>query len=204
MGAFLLDANSWTIGDFDGHAALWQSAQGAIRGLYALALLKFAWLESTPCLLCRLDESGVAQRCRDLWALRPVAQHHRVSREFLDPLHPSGLSLLVDTCIGADGFIRSEKLLREVRSLQHIPMDDAVAEGPHAVMSRHKKRRAVWLLSVVRSHVALAAKLGRGEAGARGPAAWLRCRARVAELQEHRTSTQKDNEEVEQTEAESV
>lgn len=147
-------ADGWTPAFFEGDAALWQEAQGAVRGLRELGMRKFEFFNRCPYLLARLDEEGIKEQALAEWASRPPEQHHRVTREFLDPGHNSGLRRLVDTEIAPNGEISSEKLAAEVRSLQELPMDDAVCESPHAAASRLKKssRRAdfAWIASSMR------------------------------------------------------
>lgn len=65
------------------------------------------------------------------------AEHHRVSVWFLDPAHPGGLRQDVER-MQADGSGMSARLKAAVSSLRWTPLDDCVAEGPHAAAKRTK------------------------------------------------------------------
>ena len=91
------------------------------------ARLRIAPLDRVPYLLCRLEEEGVAARCVEQWEELPEDAHHRVTAEFLKP----GNQLRKDIDdIGAHGV--SAMLKAECASIAMIPLDDTVAEAPHA------------------------------------------------------------------------
>ena len=102
-----------------------------------LARAKIRFLDIVPYLFARLDEEGVRDRCVDQWLAAPAAAHHRVSREIMDPSHDSGLRALVDD-VALDGSNINPRLQAVIASIQRIPMDDSVAEGPHA------RAKAIW------------------------------------------------------------
>ena len=154
LGDLLATANQWSVDFFDGDVVLWQSAQGAVRALHALAVRKLDYLDKVPFLLSRLDEPNIKEKCLRQWESCSITQHHRVTRHFLEPGHRSGLREKVDRCIAADGSINDFELRKEVRALQSIPIDDSIAEGPHAAASRVKRAAPSadfpWIASTMR------------------------------------------------------
>ena len=127
----LSTANSWTAEDWGGFEALLVSIQGCVRGAFLLGMSKISFLDKIPVLLARLNEPGVRDRCLEQFHAAPVAAHHRVSREFLEPGHESGLRPLVDA-LNHEASNMSARSKSEVDSLARSPIDDAVGEGPHA------------------------------------------------------------------------
>lgn len=126
----LREANLWTASDW-GNNELWISFQGCIRGAHALGMQKILFLDRVPYLLARLREPGIKRRCLEQWGATAPENHHRVTREFLDAAHPSGLwSHVAD--INEDASNISPMLGHEIESLARIPLDDAVGESPHA------------------------------------------------------------------------
>jgi hypothetical protein len=125
-----------------GHAALVQ-LQGRIRFAFFLELRKFRRLDRLPYLLCRLAEPGVAARCIEQWDSADPREHHRVTRRFV----MEGGALRADIqAIEPSGSGMSDTLEQEVIALGNIPMDDSIAEGPHARAMRiaNRSRRACW------------------------------------------------------------
>ena len=133
--AMLEEGNGWEMQTYGGFLGIWQEGVGSVGGLYAGIKAALGYLDTLPWLLVRLDEPGIAQRCRDLWAATPRADHHPVTIEFMDPEHTSGLRAMVDAinelAEGICAFLR-----RAIDALQAIPLDDMVAEGPHAIAKR--------------------------------------------------------------------
>ena len=147
----LAEANEWTSASWGGGAELLSQCQAVVRATYHLSVRKMAHLDRIPYLLARLAEPGVRSRCIEQWNSCDASQHHRVSHEFLSP---SGeLRALVDA-VRDDGTNMSERLRREVESLAAIPLDDSVAEGPHARAHRQMRHataaRWPWIASSMR------------------------------------------------------
>lgn len=147
----LAEANAWTSATWGGGAALLTQCQAVVRATYHLSHRKIAHLDRIPYLLARLSEPGVRSRCIEQWNSCDPSQHHRVSHEFLSP---SGeLRALVDA-VRDDGTNMSERLHREVESLAAIPLDDSVAEGPHARAHQQMRHatgaRWPWIASSMR------------------------------------------------------
>lgn len=139
----LATANAWTVVEWSCDMAALLEWQACVRATHHLAMRKLDFLNKVPWLLARLDEPGVRSQCVSQWESCRAASHHRVTHEFLSP--SSDLRPLVDA-IGEDGSNVAPRLQREIDSLALIPMDDSVAEGPHARASRHMahSRAAKW------------------------------------------------------------
>lgn len=136
------EANSWTAATWGLGYEAWLELQGCVRAAFHLGSRKVAYLDKVPYLLARLGEPGVRGRCLEQWSACPPEAHHRVTREFLDPR--GALRRWVDG-MAADGTMHPN-LLREVQSLRAIPMDDTVAESPHAKAHRlmRKSPASTW------------------------------------------------------------
>lgn len=136
-------ANEWTVHTWDLGAESLLDFQACVRGTYELALRKLGFLDKIPYLLARLADPGVRDRCVAQWAACAPEGHHRVSHEFLSPT--GALRPLVDA-MRQDGTQIAPALQREIDSLGCIPMDDSIAESPHASASRHMQhaRGAKW------------------------------------------------------------
>ena len=146
-------ANSWTVAQFEGALDLWRDSQGCVRFAFVLGEEKIGYLDVIPHLLARLDCPGVRQRCVQQWEALAPDRHSLVSREFMDPAHPMGLRQQVDA-MDDEGQNIGPVLAREIRSLQDIPMDDCIAEGPHArgkrVYDVGKASKGPWVASTMR------------------------------------------------------
>jgi hypothetical protein len=136
-------ANAWTPARWNDNVEMWRCVQASTRDAYVLAMEKIGHLDAIPYLLARIGQPGIAARCVAQFEARDVAAHHRVSVEFLGVGSP--LRYDVEQVLH-DGSGMSAALLREVDSLRGIPLDDSVAEGPHAVAKRIglHARRALW------------------------------------------------------------
>lgn len=139
----LEEANSWEFSTWSLDSEEAMACQACVRATYHLASQKIRFLDRVPYLLCRLDEPGVKERCLEQWSEAPPEAHHRVTREFLSPTQ--ALRRHVDL-VQPDGSGISEELRNELLSLAAIPLDDSVAEGPHASANRHMShsRAAKW------------------------------------------------------------
>ena len=141
IDAALREANEWVADDWQGQVGLWQSLQGCVRGAHALSMRKIRFLCDVPYLLARLAEPGIKDRCVAQFAAVPMAHHHRVSREFLEPGHVSGLFPLVHA-INPEASNIDPRLQSEITSLARIPLDDSVGESPHAKAKAIAQRAA--------------------------------------------------------------
>jgi hypothetical protein len=143
--------NAWTLGFCDGDADLLRHGQGCVRGLVVLAFKKLDFLNCVPWLLARLDEPGVKDLAISQFESELPCRHHRVTHEFLNP--SENLRAHVDA-IDDHGCGLSVALVVEVKSLQDMPMDDAVGEGPHSISTNImvKARRALfpWVAATAR------------------------------------------------------
>ncbi len=139
----LREGNAWSIHDFDGRVRLWQTAQGCVRSAYSFASRKIDFLAAVPWLLVRLEEPGVTAECLRQWEEATPERHHPVTREFLDP--GQHLRRHVDA-MGEDGSRISPELNAAIASLKAIPLDDSIAEEPHARAKRISEaaRGAAW------------------------------------------------------------
>jgi len=152
LGAGLEEANSWLPSTHDCGEVFWRQTQGVVRQVCVLAKRKIAFLDQIPYLFARLDEPHVAARCLAQWdAIADARQHHRVSAEMLAPgshWRPQVEAIQPD----ASGI--SPALRQEIRGFQCVPMDDTVAEAPHAAAARIQKAARgcswPWLASTMR------------------------------------------------------
>lgn len=147
----LREANAWEADFFGGGERRWQELQGCVRSAVHLALQKIGFLGEVPYLLVRLDEPGVRDEVLTQWAATPPENHHKVTREFLTEGSP--LRAAVDA-LQDDGSNVSPALAEELHSLRSIPLDDSVAEGPHArakkIIEHSKGATWAWTASTMR------------------------------------------------------
>lgn len=80
---------------------------------------------------------GVRHKCLAQFASVEPGQHHRVTLQFLDPMHQDSLRPDIDK-MAADGSNMSSKLSAVVKALAWVPLDHSVCEGPHARAKRIK------------------------------------------------------------------
>lgn len=147
----LAEAEAWMVTTWDLGPEFWTVAQGCVREVCRLGFVKVRFLDTIPWLLARLPEAGVRDRCIEQYGQGRPGTHHRVSLLFLSPDGP--LRSEVDQ-MGSDGTSMGERLAAEVRGLQHIPLDDGVAEGPHARAARAKQSASgstwAWIAASLR------------------------------------------------------
>lgn len=138
----LAEANEWGPQTWNaGGKPIWLACQGCVRLTFEVGMQKLAFLDKLPYVLARLEEPGVRRRCMDQWDSCPPEGHHRVTREFFEgPLRQD------IEAMNNDGTGASARLKQEVRSLALIPLDDSIAESPHAIASRlmQSSRGAKW------------------------------------------------------------
>lgn len=144
-------ANSWTVETWGCGPDFLAQAQGCVRLVYAMGGEKFEFLSKLPYLLAQLHLPGVRDRALEQWRSAPPAAHHRVSREFLADGSP--LRAQIER-MNSDGSGMAPALKAEVESLRAIPLDDSVAEGPHAkakrVQAHARGSRFPWVASTMR------------------------------------------------------
>jgi hypothetical protein len=138
------EVNSWTPEMLGGYELLRQG-QACMRGTFLLSLEKLQFLDELPCLLVRLDQPGVRDRCLQQWDVEGA-------RAACDPVAHEFCGNGPDTfradlkAMNADGTGMSERLFRAWDSLRASPMDDTLGEGPHAQMKhvQIRTRAATW------------------------------------------------------------
>ena len=142
----LTEANEFQPMEFGGRHDLLVQAQGCMRAAFLIGSEKVLHYDRIPFLLCRLGEPGVRDRCIDQFNQVDEALHHPLSAHLL--AHWSPFRPMVDQ-MGADGSGMSPELQTEVTALCSIPLDDTIAEGPHATMGRIKEhsRASTWAWS---------------------------------------------------------
>lgn len=147
--AALAQVQSWDAGTFHLGDDIW-ACQGALRGMVHLGRTKLGYLDKVPWLLSRLPERGIRAKCLEQFAAAPAHRHHRVTRQFLEP----GSELYMQVMAMTDEGEMGPLLKAEVRSLRSIPLDDSVAEAPHAQAARiSSSARAggwYWMASTLR------------------------------------------------------
>ena len=130
----LLDeSNQWSLAEFDGDVMLWRTAQGCMRKAFVYARSKIQFLDTLPYNLVRVDTPGVRDQCVAQWGLAPPNVHHNVTRTWMDPAQ--SLRAHVDN-IAPDGSNVSRELRKALVALENIPLDDSIAEEPHARAAR--------------------------------------------------------------------
>lgn len=142
------EANLWTDDTFRLVAG---ELIASVRGVFQFGMMRLQWLDRIPWLLSRLAEPGVAARCLQQYHEGPGDRHHRVSHEFLQP----GCRLRQHIeLVQPDGSGITQELADAIATLCTVPMDDSVAEGPHAQAMRvHMSSRACswpWIAASLR------------------------------------------------------
>ena len=127
----------------NGNVLVWQKAVAAMRATHRLVHVKCRWTFKIPFLLARLFEPGVKFEAIMQYESYPTHLHHRVSFELLDPSSP--LRGDVDA-LDANGIGATPRLEWYVAGIRSAPLDDCVAEGPHAAFTRicNHSRRGTW------------------------------------------------------------
>ena len=120
--------NLWHLGSFGGVSQdRLDEYQLCVRSAFTLATKRHAYLSTIPWLFAKLLRPGVKQRCLDLY--KSNRDHHPLSHHFL---HPEGHLRAHVEQLRPDGSGASQLLMQEVQVLTALPMDDSVAESPHA------------------------------------------------------------------------
>lgn len=145
------EANAWTADTWNCGTEAWLDMQAAVRAAHRLATQKISFMTKVPYLLARLGHPGVKEQCLQQWASCPPHRHHRVSREFLE----EGSQLRKDIeALTPEGGNMSARLKAQVQSLAAIPMDDTVAESPHAsahrLMRQARASKWPWVAATMR------------------------------------------------------
>ena len=137
------EVNDWAPGTFFANYQMHLDGQSAFRWIYGLTLEKLDYLNRVPWLLARLLDPGVKAMAIQQFEEVPIARHHPLTIEFLDP---QGELRMHVGMIDDDGNGYSPLLGDRVLALQRICMNDAIAEGPHAQMTRQmsKARGSSW------------------------------------------------------------
>ncbi|CAK0908732.1 unnamed protein product, partial [Prorocentrum cordatum] len=151
LRAGVAEANSWSADRFGPYPHLARDGQGMARATLALGALKVKFLDDLPYLIGRLGQPGIKDKCLILYNRHPPEHHDSTTLAVLQP--GTALRAAVDA-MGSDGSNMSPSLQREVDSIMFAPLDDTIAEGPHA-LSRHqylRARRATfpWIASSMR------------------------------------------------------
>lgn len=75
-------------------------------------------------------------KCLEQFATAEPAAHHRITRWFMDTSFPGNMRSDFDKMLKGEGM--TPRLKAAVESLQWVPLDDCVCEGPHAAAKRVK------------------------------------------------------------------
>ena len=150
-GRALLKANGFHANTFGAEAspALLREAQGLWRRTVAALKVKVAFLDRVPYVLARVGEPGVRDRVLQQWDSRPPTHHDSVTRHFLEgDLGDAFREMREDASDAADN------LRFELQGIKAVPLDDTVAEGPHAqaarVSARTRRARHPWVFATMR------------------------------------------------------
>ena len=123
---------SWDLHTFTGCSSEdFQFVLVSVRSSYTLAMKRFRYISQLPWQLARLPEPGIKDRCLTEYA--KYKTHHPLTDKFLAP--DGELRPHIDA-IRPDGTGISSSLWSWVEVVQKIPMDDSIAESPHAIGNR--------------------------------------------------------------------
>lgn len=126
------ETRSWDLNTFTGCSSEdFQYILVSVRSSYSLAMKRFEYIGLLPWLLARLPEPGIRDRC--VTQYRTYTKHHPLTDKFLAP--DGELRQHVDA-MRADGTGISSLLRSWIDVVHNVPMDDSVAESPHAVGNR--------------------------------------------------------------------
>lgn len=91
-------------------------------------------------------------KCLEQFATAEPAAHHRITRWFMDTSFPGNMRSDFDKMLKGEGM--TPRLKAAVESLQWVPLDDCVCEGPHAAAKRVKTPATAatwgWVASTMR------------------------------------------------------
>ena len=140
----LEEISAWTPGMLGGDLDLLRQGQACMRATWLMAQDKLRVFDEVPCLLTRLDEPGVRDRCLAQWDAGARDAGDPVAAEFLEDTPASLRADLV--AMTAEGTGMSPRLRAAWDSLRRAPIDDTVGEGPHAQMKhvQGRARAATW------------------------------------------------------------
>lgn len=150
LRAGLEEANGWGPETWNaGGTPIWVSCQACVRLTFEIGMQKVSFLDRVPYLLARLEEPGVCRRCMEQWESCAPAGHHRVTRDFFEGALRFDIAAMQNDGAGA-----TARLKQEIRSLSLIPLDDSVAESPHAIggrlMQHSRASKWPWVASTMR------------------------------------------------------
>ena len=163
-------ANGWSE-EYWGLPAEHDDMVGVVRATFLLAERKTAFLGRLPWLIAQLPAPGVKERIQQQWREAPREHHHRATQLFMDDFAAE----LDDIDEHGEGV--SDRLRSELECWAGIPMDDTVAEAPHAQAKEHSSRAKNTTLAWVASSTRLVQNLHDAKEltqilGASLPAEW--------------------------------
>ena len=142
-------ANAWPAAKFLGG---WQELpvlQGCVRYVFNVGLQKLDFLDRIPLLCIKLRQSGVRDRAVAQWETSDKTDE--ASAEFF-VFMAADIANMHDDGITVSNI--SDRLERAIASLERIPINDAVGEGPHAIANAISQRSRgcswAWTASTMR------------------------------------------------------
>ena len=124
----IMEVLSWDNFKWNMNAAALQQAQSAVRATAVRGQEKLRFLDRLPYVLASMETPEHARRALAQFAEAPPEQHHRLTLLFVDV----GSQFRQDILALAGGGAMTARLQQEVMWLRQVPMDDSVAESPHA------------------------------------------------------------------------
>lgn len=128
-------ANAWPAAKFLGGMPVLQVLQGCVRYVFNVGMQKLDFLDRIPLLCVRLRQPGVRDRAVAQWEASDKTDD--ASAEFF-------VFMAVDIAnIHDDGITVSnisDRLGKAIDSLENIPINDTVGEGPHAIANAISQR----------------------------------------------------------------
>jgi hypothetical protein len=109
-----------------------EQVRDGVLSVEARGMEKFGHLPRIPYLVAKLDRPGVLDECLLQFSSAPVEQHNRSSVELFD----GGGRFNADVRAFKETGQMTRQLAFRFASIRDMPMDDKVADRPHAIGSR--------------------------------------------------------------------
>ena len=150
LQSMLAEASAWSTVSFEGASQQEVDCmQAAVRASFCLAKDRHRYLNTIPWLFARLDQPGVQSQC--LQQYESCTKHHALTEMIMKP----GTALRSDfDRVQADGSGASAELQTWIDVIKRVPLDDSIAESPHASgnrLGRHGSASSFsWMASSMR------------------------------------------------------
>ena len=126
------ETREWDDTHFGDNVQLLVQVRDGVLSLESRGLEKFGYLPRIPYLIAKLDQPGIVEICFEQYARAPREAHNRNSVDLFDP---SG-RFYEDVMAYKATRVMTPALHLRFCAIRDGPMDDKVAEAPHAIGSR--------------------------------------------------------------------